>query len=79
MVKNLPTSAGDISLISDLGSSHVPQSSEAHAPQLLSQRSRAGEPLRLSPRAATTEACMPLGPVLRNKRCHRDQKPLLPS
>ena len=39
-----------------LGRSHMPQSNEAHAPQLLSLRSRAHEPQLLSPRATTTEA-----------------------
>ena len=54
----------------------------AHAPQLLSLRSRAGEPQLLSPRATTTEAREPqilkpvhLEPVLRNKRSHCNEKP----
>ena len=38
MVKSLPANAGDRGLIPDLGRFHTPQSSEAHATQLLSPR-----------------------------------------
>ena len=34
-VKNPPDNAGDTGLIPDWGRSHIPQSSQAHAPQLL--------------------------------------------
>ena len=59
MVKNPPASAGDTGSIPGLGRSHMPQSSKAHAPQLLSLRSRAREPQLLSPRATPTEAHVP--------------------
>ena len=59
MVKNLPASAGDVGSIPGPGRSHMPQSNEARAPQLLSLHSRAREPQLLSPRATTTEACAP--------------------
>ena len=39
VVKNLPASAGDMSSIPDPGSSHMPQSKWAPAPQLLSPHS----------------------------------------
>ena len=57
--KNLPANAGDTGSIPGPGKSHMPWSREAHAPQLLSLRSRACEPQLLSPRAATTEARVP--------------------
>ena len=41
------------------GRSHMPRSNLAHAPQLLSLRSRAHEPQLLSPRTTATEAHMP--------------------
>ena len=44
VVKNLPTNAGDMGSSSGQGRSHMLQSNEARAPQLL------------SPRATTTEA-----------------------
>ena len=59
MVKNLPTNAGDRGSISDLGRFHMPQSSYAHAPQLLSLCSGAGDLQLLSPHASLTKAHMP--------------------
>ena len=59
MVKNLPANAGDMGSSPGLGRSHMPQSNQAGAPQLLSLRSRAPEPQLLSLRATTTEACAP--------------------
>ena len=47
MNKNLPDSAGDMSLIPGLKRSHMPRSNKAHAPLLL------------SPHTTTTEACPP--------------------
>ena len=41
VAKNLPSKVGDASLIYGLGRSHKQQSSQAHAPQLMSLRSRA--------------------------------------
>ena len=52
--KNLPANAGDTALVPSLGRFHMPQSNEAHVPQLLSLCSRAQEPHY--PRATTTEA-----------------------
>ena len=49
MVKNLPASAGDMSLIPGMGISHMLQSNEAHVPQLLKLCSRAQEPQLLKP------------------------------
>ena len=43
VVKNPPANAGDTGLIPSLGRPHVPQSNEAHSPQLLKLCSRAGE------------------------------------
>ena len=68
MVKNPPANAGDTGSSPGPGSSQMPRSNEAHAPQLLSLRSRAREPQLLKP------AC--LEPVLHNKRSHRDEKPV---
>ena len=59
VVKNPPANAGDSGWIPGLGRSHMSWSYKARAPQLLSLRSRAGEPQLLSPRAATTEARAP--------------------
>ena len=44
VVKSLPTSAGDTSLIPYLGRSHILRSNWAHAPQLWNLCSRAQEP-----------------------------------
>ena len=71
VVKNPPANAGDTGWSPGPGRSHMPQSNKAHAPQLLSLRSRAREPQLLKPvlwslqatttepRATTTEACAP--------------------
>ena len=67
MVGNLPANAGDTGSRPGLGGSHMPRSSWARAPQLLSLRSRAREPQLLRP------AC--LEPVLRNERSHLSEKP----
>ena len=67
MVKNPPANAGDTGLSPGPEGSHVPRSSWACAPQLLSLRSRAREPQLLKP--------VGLEPVLRNKRSHRNEKP----
>ena len=59
MVKNPPANTGDKGSIPALGRSHMPQSNQARAPQLLSLHSRARESQLLSLRATTTEAHMP--------------------
>ncbi|XP_073650627.1 ubiquitin-conjugating enzyme E2 W [Tursiops truncatus] len=59
VVKNPLANAGDMGSGPGPGRSHMPQSSEAHMPQLLSLRSRAREPQLLSPHATTTEASVP--------------------
>ena len=56
MVKNPPANAGDTGSSPGPGRSHMPQSNQACAPQLLSLCSRAREPQLLSPRATATEA-----------------------
>ena len=50
------------------------RSNWARVPQLLSLRSGACEPQLLSQRAATAEAPR-LGPVLRNRRSHHNERP----
>ena len=67
VVKNLPANAGDTGSSPGPGSSHVPRSNEARAPQLLNLRSRACKPQLLKPAR--------LEPGLRNKRSHRNEKP----
>ena len=62
VVKNLPANAGGTDSILGLGRFHMPQSSQAHEPQLLSLCSRVQEPQLLSPRTATTGAHMPYSP-----------------
>ena len=62
MVKNPPANAGDSGSSPGLGGSHMPQSSWARAPQLLSLRSVAREPQLLKPAL--------LEPVLCSKRSH---------
>ncbi|KAJ8792258.1 hypothetical protein J1605_019950 [Eschrichtius robustus] len=49
VVKNPPANAGDTGLSPGLGRSHVLRSNEAHAPQLLSLRSRARAPQQEKP------------------------------
>ena len=68
MVKNPPASAGDMGLSPGLGRSHMPRSSSARVPQLLSLRCRAREPQLLKPAH--------LEPVLHNERRHRSEKPV---
>ena len=55
VVGNPPADAGDMGSSPGPGGSHVPRSSWARAPQLLSLRSTAREPQLLSPQATTTE------------------------
>ena len=55
VVGNLSANAGSIP---GRGGSHMPRSSWARAPQLLSLCSRACKPQLRSPRTTTTEACM---------------------
>ena len=59
VVKNLPAKAEDVGSIPGLGRYYMPQSKEAHVPQLLSLCSGARGPQLWSPCAAATEACMP--------------------
>ena len=61
VVKNLPTSAGYMNSIPDLGSSHMLWNNEVHT-QLLSLCSRVQDPQPLSPHVAPTEACRPQNP-----------------
>ena len=71
MVKNPPANAGDTGSSPGLGRSHMPQSNEARASQLLSLCSRAREPQLLKPAH--------LQPVLCNKRSHRNERPTHPN
>ena len=75
MVESLPASAGDRSSSPGPGGSHAPQSSRAHAPQLLSLCSGACKPQLLSPCATTAEAPR-LEPMLRvgGERGHRGEE-----
>ena len=59
MVKNPPANTGDTGSSPGPGRSHMPQSNEARAPQLLSLSSRAREPQLLSLRATATETHAP--------------------
>ena len=60
VVKNPPANAGDTGSSPGPGRSHMPRSNKAHAPQLLSLRSRARVPQLLKP------VC--LEPMLRNEK-----------
>ena len=62
VVENPPASAGDTGSSPGPGRSHMPQSSQAHAPQLLSLHSTAREQRILKP-------------MLCNKRSHCNKKP----
>ena len=55
VVENPPANAGETGSSPGPGRSHMPRSSWARAPQLLSLRSRPREPQLLSPCATTTE------------------------
>ena len=68
MVKDLPDNAGDMGSSPGLGGSHMPQSSQACEPQLLSLRSKAREPQLLSPCATTTEAHAPRARALQQEK-----------
>ena len=70
MVKNQPAIAGDMGSIPGLGRSYMLRRNWAHAPQLLSLRSRAREPQLLSLHTTTTEARAP------RARAPQQQKPL---
>ena len=77
VVKNPPASAGHMGPIPGPGRSHMPQSNKAHAPQLLSLRSRAREPQLLSLRATATEPATKSSshsPQL-EKACAQQQRP----
>ena len=63
VVKNPPANAGDAGLSPGLGRSHMLQSNEARAPQLLSPCATTMKPARLEP-------------VLCNRRSHRNEKPM---
>ena len=75
MVGNPPANAGDTGSSPGPGGSHILQSNWAHAPQLLSLRSRAREPQVLSPHAATTEAHEPGAHAPQQWGVHHGEKP----
>ena len=68
VVGSPPANAGDTGSSPGLGGSHMPRSRWAHVPQLLALRSGTHEPQLLKP--------VHLEPVLRNKRSHRNEKPV---
>ena len=68
VVESLPANAGDTGSGPGPGGSHMPRSSWARAPQLLSLRCRAHVPQLLKP--------VRLEPVLCTKRSHRNEKPM---
>ena len=68
VVKNPPANAGDTDSSPGPGSSHMPRSNQARAPQLLSLRSRDREPQLLSPHATTTEARVPRARALQQEK-----------
>lgn len=65
VLKNSPTSAGDMGSIPDPGNSDKPQSHEARAPQLLSLRSGVQEPQQLKPKCPGASALQPEKPAQR--------------
>ena len=68
VVKNLPANARDTGSSPGPGRSHMPRSSYARAPQLLSLCSRACKPQLLSPRTTTTEAREPTARALQQEK-----------
>ena len=72
-VNNPPANVEDPDSIFDLRRSYIPQSNEAHAPQLLSLCSKAQELQLLKPCAQTTGAHVPWSPwsATRVAPCHR--------
>ena len=67
VVGNPPVKAGDMGSSPALGRTHMPQSTEAHAPQLLSLCSKAHVPRLLKPAHPELELC--------NKSSHCNEKP----
>ena len=69
MVKNSPANVGDMGSIAGLGRFHIPQSSEAQAPQPLSKCPRDCAPQREEPPQGEAHALQPDGsPAGRNWR-----------
>ena len=68
MVKNPPANAGEMATNPSLGRSHMQWNNKTHMTQLLRLRSRAPE--------ATNTKPANLEPMLRNKKSHRNEKPL---
>ena len=67
VIKDSPANAGGVGSILGAGRSHMLQSNESWAPQLLSLCSRAREPQMLSPSAATTEILTPRANALQQE------------
>ena len=67
VVESPSANAGDTGSSPGTGGFHMPWSDWARVPQLLGLRSRAREPQLLKPAG--------LGPVLRNRRSHRSERP----
>ena len=68
LVKNPPANAGDSGSSPGRGRSHMPWSTKARAPQLLSLSCRAHELQLLSPCATATEACVPRARALQQEK-----------
>ena len=68
VVKNPPANAEDMRSSPGPGRCHMPRSSQACVPQLLSLHSRAHEPELLNPRATTTEAHVPRARALQQEK-----------
>ena len=75
VVKNLPANARDTGSIPGPGRSHMPWSNKAHAPHYWAC---ALEPVSHNYWAHVPQLLKPahLEPVLRNKRSHRNEKPV---
>ena len=67
VVRNLPTNAGDTGSSTGPGRSHMPQSNEAHALQLLSLRAATTEALTPRARAPQQEKPTATGRLHRNE------------
>ena len=68
VVKNPPSSAEDMGSVLGLGRSHLPQSSQAHAPQLLSPCSATREVTTMRSLCASTRERPPLTTTRENPK-----------
>ena len=73
VVKNPPAGARDMGSIPGQEGSHMAQSNEARAPELLSLRARAWKPQLLGPHAAATETHLPVSPSSASRSRHNEK------